>query len=100
MAKRDEAVDPIVAQVTEAGEAERRLLRRERRAERDLDALLEQLAVDEERLERARRRVEERRAEIAEAEARLRRRQADRAAGPGANNGVEPSQGGGAEPDE
>ena len=81
MAKRDrKGNDPIV--LVEVGAAqERRLLKRERRAERELADLRADLARDLQRLERAKQRVEGRLAEVAAAEARLRARQAERAAG-------------------
>jgi len=65
-----------------AADKERRLLRRERRAEREIARLRVKLAEDEALLENARRRVERRRAEVADAEEALRRRQVERAAGP------------------
>ena len=88
MAKRDrKGNDPIV--LVEAGAAqERRLLKRERRAERELADLRADLARDLQRLERAKQRVEGRLAELAVAEARLRARQAERAAGQ-ANRGAD-----------
>ncbi len=61
---------------------ERLLLRRERRAEEDVAGLRAKLTEDEARLEQARHRAERRRAEVADAEVTLRRRQAERAAGP------------------
>jgi septal ring factor EnvC (AmiA/AmiB activator) len=63
-------------------ERERRLLKQERRAEREVARLRAKLDEAEEAFAAARRRVEERRAAVAEAEAALRRRQAERAAGP------------------
>lgn len=63
-------------------ELERRLIRRERRAERDVNELRAKLVEEESRSARAERRVERRRAEVADAEARLARRQTERAAGP------------------
>ncbi len=65
-----------------AADEERRLLKRERRAEQELVDLQAELAKDEERLERAEARITRRRKEIAEAEARLRERQEARARGP------------------
>ncbi|HEU0116676.1 MAG TPA: hypothetical protein VFQ80_18430 [Thermomicrobiales bacterium] len=66
----------------EAAKTERRLLKQERRAERDLAAARDALRDDEARLARAQDRVERRRADVAAAAARLRERQADRARGP------------------
>jgi hypothetical protein len=77
-AKPDEASQALAA----AAKAERRLLKRERRAERELAVLRDALRDDEARLARAQHRVERRRSDVAVAEARLRQRQADRAAGP------------------
>lgn len=74
--------DAATRRLAEAGKAERRLLKRERRAERELAALHDALRNDEARLARAQARVERRRSEIAAAEARLRQRQAERARGP------------------
>ena len=82
MAKRDRKRDNVSVVLEDAAAEERRLLKRERRAERELAELRADLARDQERLERARQRVERRLAEVAAAEARLRERQADRAAGP------------------
>lgn len=76
--KRDEAS----RRLAEAAKAERRLLKRERRAERELDAMGAALQADEARLRRAQNRVNRRRADLAVAEERLRQRQADRAHGP------------------
>lgn len=77
-AKRDEATQRLA----EAAKAERRLLKRERRAERELHELRDALHADEARLRRAQDRVARRQADIAAAEERLRQRQTDRARGP------------------
>ncbi|MBA3416363.1 MAG: hypothetical protein H0U10_14170 [Chloroflexia bacterium] len=79
----DEPTDePIEALLRQGADRERRLLRRERRAEQDVAALRAKLGDDEARLERARRRAERCRTEVTKAEEFLRRRQADRATGP------------------
>jgi hypothetical protein len=63
-------------------EAELRLLRSERKAEKRLAEVLASLAGDEARLLRAQQRLERSRASVAAAEAALREIQARRAAGP------------------
>ena len=89
MAKRDTAADSVTKRLQQAADDERRLLRRERRAEQELAELQVALARDRDRLRRAQDRVERRLAEVAEAETRLRKRQAARAAGPaGSTPGV------------
>lgn len=66
----------------EGAEAELRLLKRERKAERRLAEARATLAEDEKRLERARKRVASSAAAVAKAETRLSEAQAARAAGP------------------
>lgn len=68
--------------LNEGAEAELRLLKRERKAERLLAEARAALAEDEKRLERARKRVAYSAAAVAEAETRLSEAQAARAAGP------------------
>jgi hypothetical protein len=63
-------------------EAELRLLKNERKAERRLAAVIATLSKDERRLQRAQLRVSASKAAVAEAEARLREAQTQRAAGP------------------
>jgi hypothetical protein len=63
-------------------EAERRLLKQERKAEKRLAQVRQTVAEDEARVLRAQRRLEESRAALAEAEDALRECQAHRAAGP------------------
>lgn len=74
--------DDIARDVARAAKAERRLLERERRAERDLVEAERRLSAEQDRLDRALRRVEKRRADGRAAAEKLRRRQAERAAGP------------------
>lgn len=76
------AAERAAALLALGAEAELRLLKRERKAERRLAAARETLAADEMRLERARQRVASSAAAVADAEARLREAQAARAAGP------------------
>lgn len=76
-----ESIEDLVAK---GGAAERRLLRRERRAEREVAEARSKLAKDEARFERARLRLEIRRGEAAAAEDALRARQRERADGPSA----------------
>lgn len=82
MAKGDDRTDEVTALLRRTADEERRLLKRERRAERELDERRELLARDQERLERAQARLERRRADVAEAETALRERQSARATGP------------------
>ena len=63
-------------------EAELRLLKKERKAERRLAAAIETLSADERRLRRAQQRVSASKAAVADAESRLREAQTQRAAGP------------------
>lgn len=63
-------------------EAELRLLRKERKAERRLAAAAATLSADERRLQRAQQRVSASKAAVADAETRLRDAQTQRAAGP------------------
>lgn len=71
------------AELLSAGaDAELRLLKRERKAERRLEDARAALAEDEKRLERARKRVAASAAAVAEAETSLKEAQAARAAGP------------------
>jgi hypothetical protein len=65
-------------------EAEQKLLKQERKAEKRLGAALAALAQDEARLEKARARLERSREAMASAEADLRAARARRAAGPDA----------------
>jgi hypothetical protein len=83
MGKRAKA-DDTSRRLDDAAKAERRLLKRERRAEREVVELRAALQKDEARLRRAEDRVERRRGELAAAEARLTERQAERASGPAA----------------
>ena len=82
MAGNETTADMWTKRLRQAADDERRLLKRERRAEQDLAELQLALARDRDRLRRAQERVERRLAEVADAEARLRKRQAARAAGP------------------
>ena len=63
-------------------EAELRLLKKERKAERRLAEAIAALSEDERRLQRARQRVTASQAAVADAEIRLREAQTQRAAGP------------------
>ncbi len=74
--------EDIARDIVRVGRAERRLLARERRAERAFVDAERRLAAEEAQFDRARRRLEKRRAAVDEAAARLRRRQDERAAGP------------------
>ena len=74
----DEEIETLLRH---GADQERRLLRRERRAEREVSAVRAKLVEDEARLERARRRAERRRSDVADAEGVLRRRQTKRAKG-------------------
>lgn len=72
----------IDARLRRGAEEERKLLKRERRTEREVADARAALAEEEQRLGRAEERVARRRRDVAEAEGRLRGRQAARAAGP------------------
>jgi hypothetical protein len=63
-------------------QAELRLLKKERKAERRLAAAIATLTADERRLQRAQQRVSASKAAVADAEIRLREAQTQRAAGP------------------
>ena len=76
------AADRILSLVHTGAEAESRLLKKERKAERRLAAAIAALADDERRLRRAQERVAVSSAAVAEAQARLRAAQVQRAAGP------------------
>ena len=76
------STDSAEALFAERAEAERRLLRREQKAERRLAAERDSLAAEQAKLRKAEARVERRRAAVRDADAELARRQADRAAGP------------------
>lgn len=76
------STDPAEALFAERAEAERRLLRREQKAERHLAAEREALTAEQAKLRKAEARVERRLAAIRDAEAELARRQAERAVGP------------------
>ena len=83
----DDGQVDVEALMRRAADDERRLLKREQRAERELVEARAELEQERERLRRARKRVEARQAVVTKAEERLRRRQAARADGPtaGAN---------------
>jgi hypothetical protein len=73
----------LMAELLTTGiEAEQRLLREERKAEKRLAEAIESLANDEARLLRAQQRLERSRAAVAAAESSLREAQKRRAAGP------------------
>lgn len=75
--------DPGIAKLLRQGAGqERRLLDREQRAERRLASLRDDLRAEEGRLAQAQARVDKLRAKVGAAEATLRRRQEERAAGP------------------
>ena len=74
--------DDVARNVARAAKTERKLLARERRAERNLIDARQRLAAEQDRLERAMRRVEKRRAAVEAAAETLEQRQAERAAGP------------------
>lgn len=76
-----------------ASDGERRLLKRERRAERELAETLADLERERERLRRIQEKVDRRLAAVTEAEERLRSRQAARAAGPATEVAARPSGG-------
>ena len=82
MARNDTTAETVTKRLRQAADEERRLLKRERRAEQELAELQRALARDRDRLRRTQDRVERRLAEVADAEMRLRKRQAARAAGP------------------
>ncbi len=84
MSKRDGKRDATTDLLHGSAEEERGLLKRERRAERELREARVLLAKEEARLERARARVERRRTEVVAAAAQLRERQVARAIGPAA----------------
>ena len=74
--------DDVARNVARAAKTERKLLACERRAERNLIDARQRLAAEQDRLERAMRRVEKRRAAVEAAGETLEQRQAERAAGP------------------
>jgi hypothetical protein len=82
MAKREGVKDSMTRQFRQAAANERRLLKREQRAEQQLAELRVELARDQERLAKAEARIERRQTELAAAEALLKDRQLARAAGP------------------
>ena len=86
MSKRNRKRDDAAERLRRSADDERRLLKRERRAERDVIDARADLAQEEVRLQRAQARVERSRAEVVAAEARLRKRQAARAIGPSPAN--------------
>ncbi len=86
MSKRNGKRDSTTELLRGRSEDERRLLKRERRAERELLEARALLAKEDARLERAQARVKRRRAEVVAAEARLRERQVARAIGPAASS--------------
>ena len=81
----------IEALLRQGAERELRLLRQERRAEREVARLRARLNEEEAVFEAARRRVERRRAAVAEAEEALRQRQAARGAGPAYDKEADPA---------
>lgn len=82
MAKGAGTTDEVATLLRRSVDEERRLLKRERRAELEVVERQDRLAEEQAQLDRARARLGRRRAELADAEARLRDRQAARAAGP------------------
>lgn len=74
--------EDVAQEIGRAAKAERKLLERERRAERALVEADRRLIAERERLDRALRRVDKRQADAATAAEKLRQRQAERAAGP------------------
>lgn len=76
----------VADSLNQAADAERTLLKRERRAERDLDVARLKLDEAVERLRSAESKAERRRDEVKDAQARLQRRQDARAAGPSAGD--------------
>lgn len=87
-----EASAEVIAALVQLGaEGEQRLLRRERRAERELNEARAQVAAEDERLARARRRADRARAKLTAAEARLQQRQHERVAGPFVDNPPDPA---------
>ena len=74
--------DRILDLLAAGAEDELRLLRKERKAERRLADALSVLASDKARLQKVQKRIERSRDVVAEAEARLREVQANRATGP------------------
>lgn len=88
MANDAKAADSVETLLRRSADVERRLLKRERRAELEVEDRRERLAEEQARLDRALARVERRRAEFAVAVAELRSRQAARAAGPGSAESI------------
>jgi hypothetical protein len=78
------ATERALELLSTGAEAELRLLKKERKAERRLADAVAALAADERRLQRAQDRVAASKAAVADAETRLRQAQAQRAAGPAA----------------
>lgn len=81
MSNHDPSSADVERLLLRGADLERKLFKRERRAERELAALRAELVRDQARLERARSRLERRVTDIARAEAALRARQEERATG-------------------